>query len=299
MVSFYTKRDIKDALLNSDFNFYGRQSEMQFISHLIDIYNLPSQDPRYKTMSEDIIQHTINNDDWEKDWIFEDSRIHLYRDDQLFIEFIERIFHPDVRENDDVWMPYLEKINTILKKDNLKLVVNGTISGRSVYKVLEIDATKLANQYSEEIKYKFGSEYINSQIDIMLANVEHNPNVAIGKAKELIESTAKSILDDMEEEYKKDMDFTALVKLVVEKIGLSASSQDKDKEAGRIAAKILGNFSGVSKGMSELRNAYGDGHGKTKSFKSLPPRYARLAVGAAVTVVYFLWETYEERKTDF
>lgn len=51
--------------------------------------------------------------------------------------------------------------------------------------------------------------------------------------------------------------------------------------------------------MSELRNAYGDGHGKTKSFKSLSSRYARLAVGAAITVVYFLWETYEERKTDF
>ncbi|WP_185124876.1 abortive infection family protein [Jeotgalicoccus meleagridis] len=48
-----------------------------------------------------------------------------------------------------------------------------------------------------------------------------------------------------------------------------------------------------------LRNAYGDGHGKTKSFKSLPSRYARLAVGAAITVVYFLWETYEESKTDF
>lgn len=36
-----------------------------------------------------------------------------------------------------------------------------------------------------------------------------------------------------------------------------------------------------------LRNAYGDGHGKTKSFKSLPSRYARLVVGAAITVVYF------------
>lgn len=44
-----------------------------------------------------------------------------------------------------------------------------------------------------------------------------------------------------------------------------------------------------------LRNAYGDGHGKTKSFKSLPSRYARLAVGAAITAVYFLWETYEEK----
>ena len=143
-----------------------------------------------------------------------------------------------------------------------------SISGRSIYKIETIDSNKLINTYSEEIKVKFSSDYINSQIDIMLANVEHNPNIAIGKAKELIESTAKTILDEMNIEYKKDIDFTPLVKKVIEELDLSASQQDKDKEEGRIAAKILGNVSGVSQSMSELRNAYGDGHGKTNSFKS-------------------------------
>src|SRR5699024_3722503 len=161
------------------------------------------------------------------------------------------------------------------------------------------DSNKVIDKYSEEIKSKFSSNYINSQIEIMLANVEHNPNIAIGKAKELIESTAKTILDEMGEKYKKDIDFSPLVKKVIEKLELSAGTQDKEKEAGKIAAKILGNFSGIAQNMSELRNAYGDGPGKTKSFKSLPPRYARLAVGTATTVVHFLWDTYEERKTDF
>lgn len=299
MISFYSKRDIKDLLINGDFNYYGRQSEIQFLSYFVDIYNLPSDDSRYETMEEDIIQHTINNDDWANDWIFEDRRINLFRDEQLFVEFVERIFHPEVRENESQWKPYLEEINKILKNDNLILVAAESISGRSIYKIEAIDSNKLINTYSEEIKVKFSSDYINSQIDIMLANVEHNPNIAIGKAKELIESTAKTILDEMDIEYKKDIDFTPLVKKVIEELDLSASQQDKDKEEGRIAAKILGNFSGVSQSMSELRNAYGDGHGKTKSFKSLPPRYARLAIGTATTVVYFLWDTYQERTTDF
>lgn len=299
MVSFHSKRDIKDLLINSDFNCYGRQTELQFISYFVDIYNLPSEDPRYETMRGDIIQHTVNNDDWKEGWIFEDSRIGLLRDDQLFTEFLERIFHPDIREEENLWKPFLEEINLILKYDNLSLVATDSINGRSIYKIIANDHNKVVNQYSEEIKQKFSSEYISSQIDIMLANIDQKPNVAIGKAKELIESTAKTILDEMNVEYKKDMDFSLLAKKVIKELGLSANEQDEDTEAGKIAKQILGNLTGIPKNMAELRNAYGDGHGKTRSFKALPPRYARLAVGTATSIVYFLWDTYQERKADF
>lgn len=104
----------------------------------------------------------------------------------------------------------------------------------------------------------------------------------------------------MDIEYKKDIDFTPLVKKVIEELDLSASQQDKDKEEGSgIAAKILGNFSGVSQSMSEFE-MHTVTDMETKSFKSLPPRYARLAIGTATTVVYFLWDTLtRERTTDF
>src|SRR5699024_1879070 len=133
----------------------------------------------------------------------------------------------------------------------------------------------------------------------MLENIDSNPNIAIGKAKELLESCAKSILEELEVEYDENIKFPSLLKIVMGELGLSANDQDKDTQAGEIASKLLGNLSAVPQRMAELRNAYGSGHGKSKRFIELPPRYARLAVGTSVTMVNFLWETYEDRKTNF
>ena len=60
----------------------------------------------------------------------------------------------------------------------------------------------------------------------------------------------------------------------------------------------LAAFSGVMPGSAELRNAYGTGHGKSKSQSGylLEPRHARLAVGAAATLGVFLYETHETRE---
>lgn len=41
---------------------------------------------------------------------------------------------------------------------------------------------------AEDLKIKFSSEYINSQIDLMLEMVDRNPTEAIGKSKVLLES---------------------------------------------------------------------------------------------------------------
>ncbi len=133
----------------------------------------------------------------------------------------------------------------------------------------------------------------------MLENIEENPHVAIGKSKELIESCCKTILDELKVKYNKNIEFTPLYKSVLKELGLSAQKQNKETQSGLISAKILGNLSGISQSMAELRNAFGSGHGKTKTFVSLPPRYARLAVGTATSVVYFLWETYQERTSSF
>ncbi len=48
----------------------------------------------------------------------------------------------------------------------------------------------------ENLKEKFSSEYISSQIDTMVQMQSKNPTEAIGKAKELIESCCKTILEN-------------------------------------------------------------------------------------------------------
>lgn len=303
MFSELTKRDIIDKLIlgyrNQEFRYWGRGDEVSLLSRIVNINDLPSHDSRFPDMASDIWQHTVNNDDWDDDWFFTDSRINIMHDDEVFKKFLEQIFHPVVVENDSNWIKYLEEINVILRHDSVCLSPVDEMSGRPVYKVVPLETNRLINDYSNQIKNKFSSEFIDSQVTIMINNIENNPNVAIGKAKELLESCAKSILDEMNVEYDEKIEVMPLMKLVMEKLKLSTKTQDKNTNAGEISSKILGNLSSISQNMASLRNAFGDGHGKSKSFVSLPPRYARLAVGTSVTTVYFLWETYEQKKELF
>lgn len=303
LISEISKRDIIDILTlgrnNCEFYYHGRLSEISFLSRITNLEDLSSNDSRFNNMTEDIRQHTVNNNDWEVDWVFYDDRLKLLRDEELFINFIEQIFNPNVRDDKDNWEDYLNKINTILYYDNVQLNVDETLSGRPVYKITSIKTSKVITNYSEQIKVKFSSEYIDSQISVMLENVEKNPNIAIGKSKELLESCAKTILDELKVDYDNKMDFTPLLKRVMKELGLSSKTQEKDDSSGKIAAKLLGNLGAIPQSMAELRNIFGDGHGKSKTFVSLPARYARLAVGTSTTIVYFIWETYQEKKSDF
>lgn len=288
-----------DGIYKVEFYFYGIESEISFLERIVDLNNLPSYDSRFDNMIGDIWQHTENNDDWDLDWIFTDDRLNLKHNDQLFKEFLEQVFHPMVRDNNSDWRGYLDKINTILMHDHLQLIATKLNSGRPQYTLMEVINSQLIANYSEVIKEKFNSDYIDSQVSLMLENIDANPNIAIGKAKELLESCAKTILEELEVEYDEKLELIPLLKKVIGELGLSAKDQDKDTQAGKIASKLLGNLGAVPQRMAELRNAYGDGHGKSKRFVELPPRYARLAVGTSVAMVNFLWETYEDRKTNF
>lgn len=303
MISEVSKRDIIDILIggmqSNSFLYFGRLSEISFLNRLVNLTKLPSHDSRYNNMQEDVIQHTINNYDWGEHWVFEDSRLNLLGDEELFNKFIEEMFHPIVLDEKSDWIKVFNNINEVLKNDNIQLMKSETFQGRQLYKLTSIVEDRLISSYTEEIKQKFSSVYIDSQVEIMLENIEENPHVAIGKSKELIESCCKTILDELKVKYNKNIEFTPLYKSVLKELGLSAQKQNKETQSGLISAKILGNLSGISQSMAELRNAFGSGHGKTKTFVSLPPRYARLAVGTATSVVYFLWETYQERTSSF
>lgn len=45
---------------------------------------MPSNDSRYANAEEDIIQHTVNNDDWQYCWVFEDKRFPLQNGAAIF-----------------------------------------------------------------------------------------------------------------------------------------------------------------------------------------------------------------------
>ena len=71
---------------------------------------------------------------------------------------------------------------------------------------------------------------------------------------------------------------------------------DKDPISESIKA-VLGNLRGVITKLAEIRNLYGNGHGKEASFTGLETRHAKLAVGCSITLGTFLWDTYEYKES--
>lgn len=156
--------------------------------------------------------------------------------------------------------------------------------------------TKTINSYetlTKEFAVKVNSEYITQQLDLMTKSQKDNPTEVIGKAKELVESCCKTILDNVGESYSKDDNLNALVDKTINKLNLSPKCIKDTVKASETIKKILGNMKSIAIGLAELRNPYGSGHGKSASFKGLEERHAKLAIGSAMTLVNFLWDSYE------
>jgi len=148
----------------------------------------------------------------------------------------------------------------------------------------------------EALKEKFSSEYISAQIDIMLKMQTENPTEAIGKSKEFIESCCKTILEECKESINNDWSVSQLVKTTMKHLEISTDNVSDNNLESRTVKAILGNLHGIAGNIAELRNAYGSGHGKSASYKGLTVRHAKLAVGSSITLVNYLWDTFEWKK---
>jgi len=200
-------------------------------------------------------------------------------------EKMEYEFNPEYEE--DLWMcdikRYDERCAHIYRK--CKAIIN------------RLDGVVTAiSQTADELKSKFSSRYLSAQIDMMKEMQTKNPTEAIGKAKELIESCCKTILDDLKISWIKNDDVPQLTSKVMKALNLLPENvQVTDKGADTIKA-ALGNLRAIPTELAKLRNLYGSGHGKSASYRGLEIRHAKLAVGCSITFVDFIWSTYELQK---
>lgn len=65
-----------------------------------------------------------------------------------------------------------------------------------------------------------------------------------------------------------------------------------DLKEDRIVQKITGSLNGLSSGIIELRNHYGNRHGRSAKFNGLTKRHAELSVGSSMPFVRYLWDTF-------
>ncbi|WP_184986535.1 hypothetical protein [Sphaerisporangium rubeum] len=129
-----TRRDVFDYLHGMDGAWWGRLDEIAFLDSLYDLDALPSNDSRYATARRDIIQHRMNNLDWEDEWIFEDSRFQLLDGpDEVLLAFLARVVHPEVQPDVDRAARQVDELNRLLIPDGWVLRAHEFLSGRPIY----------------------------------------------------------------------------------------------------------------------------------------------------------------------
>jgi hypothetical protein len=298
-ISQVTRRDIFDYLRLEGGPWWGRLGEVAFLARLYDLEALPSTDPRYKTASRDIFQHRENNDDWEDDWVFHDSRFQLAGGpDEVLLGFLAQLVHPVVQPDTDRAAQMVSEMNRLLAPDGWMLKQQKQTSGRPVYAAARIGSGGgVAVAFAHETAARVNTEYISQQVTRMEGAVDTEPDLAIGTAKEFVESICKTILEEREEPFGKNDDLPALVRRTTKVLQLTPGDVAESARAGDTIKRMLMNLATLVQGSAELRNAHGSGHGKSASQARyrLTARHARLAVGSAATLGVFLYETHEAR----
>lgn len=140
----------------------------------------------------------------------------------------------------------------------------------------------------------FDSKQLAGQIRRMEASVHTDPALAIGTAKELIETCCKTILAERGKSLPGKPDVPELTKATLKELKLVPDSIEDAARGSDVVKRLLQNLGTIGNNLAELRGLYGTGHGKHALADTLTPRHAKLAVGAAATLATFLFDTHRE-----
>ena len=143
---------------------------------------------------------------------------------------------------------------------------------------------------------KFNANHLAEQIRRLEASVENDPALAIGTAKELVETCCKTILAERGKPVTGSPDISTLTKETLRELKLVPEGVADASRGADVIKRLLGNLGTIGNSLAELRGLYGTGHGKHGRASGLNIRHAKLAVGAAATLSRFLFETHQETK---
>lgn len=224
--------------------------------------------------------HTIDWTDWSHiKKVLQVFEAVLHRAEQLASQPDE---HWQRQHQDEV-----DKLVWCLRKDGFQCNDGRIASGVGMPSMTDIKETAAV----------FNSKHMQDQIRRMEASVETDPSLAIGTAKELIETCCKTILDERGKPVTGTPDVSTLTKATLKELKLVPEGVPDAARGADVIKRLLSNLGTIGNCLAELRGLYGTGHGKHGSASGLGTRHAKLAVGAAATLTVFLFETHKETKT--
>ncbi|NVZ75182.1 abortive infection family protein [Pseudomonas gingeri] len=292
-----TRQNILDGLRLDDVDWSGHLNDVEFLSRLYDLEEMPSTDSRYKDAVGDIWQHRCNNHDWENDWVYSDSRFCLADGGaEDFLRFLCEMVHPLVRPNRDEALTLVEQFNDQLRGAGWELYQEELIAGRPrfAFRSLEHSGGRSVRR-AKAVADALNAGWMAKQIERVELAVDADPELAIGTAKELLETCCKSILSKRGIAFTKSDDMGDLTKKLTKALQLVPEGVSDAAKGAENVRLILRNLTQITSNLTQLRGLYGTGHGKDGQYRGLQPRHARLAVAAAVAFIDFVSETHRYR----
>ena len=293
------RQNIFDGLRVDKVNWAGSIEETEFLGRLFDLEKMPSSDGRFKNAAEDIWQHRVNNPfDWPDDWIFSDDRFDLLKcSEDSFLRFLSEMVHPVVRPNRDESLRLVNHFNDQLQGTRWALVEQELIAGRPRFVGERIRAVaQRTHGRARTVADALDAAWMQKEIQRLEWAVGRDPALAIGTAKELVESCCKTILTKRGKPPGKSDDLPKITKALVKELKLVPEGIPEQAKGANTIRVLLSNLIAITKGLGELRGLYGTGHGRDGEHRGLEPRHARLAVSAAVAFIDFATETYHQRQ---
>ncbi len=218
--------------------------------------------------------------------------------DENFLGFLCETVHPVVRPDADEALSIVKLYNDLLGHAGWKLEPTRLIAGRAIYVARKVDEFHSQIDRAITAAEVLSSNWMQTEIDRMQKAVETDPALAIGTAKDPVESCCKTILAEFSDQTAvgKNDDLPTLSKKLCKVLGLVPEGIPNQAKGSEIIKRTLSNLAPITKGVAELRGLYGSGHGRDGKHTGLEPRHARLAASCAITFVDFGTETYLKRK---
>jgi hypothetical protein len=159
-------------------------------------------------------------------------------------------------------------------------------------------ASRLLSGTPSLVSLKKAAESLNAatlskQIRRMEESIHSDPELAIGTAKELVETVCRTVLTERGRDVEGKPELPALTMAALKELELLPDGLPEATRGVETVRRLVSNLSALTQGIAELRNLYGTGHGKDGKAASIEPRHAALAVGSAATFARFLFETHQ------
>lgn len=291
--------NILDGLRLENVVWNGTLDDVDFLSRLYDLQSMPSGDSRFKDAAGDIWQHCINNDDWEREWVYTDDRFKLIDGpNDVFLRFLCEVVHPVVRSEKGNAQKLVTQFNDQLRQFGWELFEVEKIAGRprfSYQRLIRSDDRSVSRGRS--VADALDAAWMTKEVQRIENAINEDPALAIGTAKELIETCCKTILSRRNVPFTKAEDLGELTKKLTKELKLVPEGITDEAKGAENIRLVLRNLTQLTNNLAQLRGLYGTGHGRDGKHRGLQPRHARLAVASAVAFVDFIVQTYQERET--